>query len=368
MRQSRVGVFLQPLAVRLADLIAVAQQPPRHAEEAGHRAVFQCVVFLAQHLFTLHEGGDLVPYFAVVGLQLGVGGHLLAQRLFAAPELAHEDAVGQRAMLAFRRLQPVFEAPQQVHGMPLLFSAAVLVFGQQAAHLRSEVHLQGQTMVPLVDQLRHRHAARGTSRVARDEDRFALAQRALRPREVVVHRLGQAIAAVDPDEGHVQVVARKGEVVGVAAEEGHALFRGEGQADVLEAPILVQVIAPAEEEADDLATEFVGRRAMLLDGGEGCLLGLGEGCRGHVAGGVLHAGGDVGDLHQLVDFHRGATRFLGRRAGLEPIAVVVLLALARDRAHAIPHAVVVGHHQATGRHHRGRATPGNAHRRQAQVV
>src|SRR5207248_9861327 len=97
-----------------------------------------------------------------------------------------------------------------------------------------------------------------------------------RPAEVMVGVEGLA-ALVGAEEGDVEVVAREVEVVGIAAEEGDGELRREDEAHVLEAPVLVQMVAAAVIERDDVAADLgIPAGALLLDLRHRALLRPGE--------------------------------------------------------------------------------------------
>ena len=93
--------------------------------------------------------------------------------------------------------------------------------------------------------------------MAGDEDQFVVAGPVLAPFQVVLD-LGRLVVLVDAEEADVEVVARILEVVGIAAEEGDLLLRGEDQADVGVLLVAIEVILAALVEGDDVAAAGSG--------------------------------------------------------------------------------------------------------------
>ena len=85
------------------------------------------------------------------------------------------------------------------------------------------------------------------------------------------------------------------------------------------------------------------------------------------ADGTLHAGGDVGDLLQLVQEDGRAAALIGHGGGDETVGQKVLTGLV-DTLDALAGAVVVGHHQSLARHEGRGAVAGVAQRGKAGVV
>ena len=175
-------------------------------------------------------------------------------------------------------------------------------------------------------------------------------------------------ALVGPHEADVEVVAGEGEVVGVAAEEGHRLLGGEDQAHVRVLPVLVELVLPALVQAHDVAAQLRPRAALVLDRGGRGLARLARLGIGHLR---LHAG-----LHLARDvLHRGEDVDLVARAGglpvprggVEAVLHVVVLG-ARDVLDAAEAHVVVRDHEAVGRDEGARAAVHEAHRGEADPV
>ena len=185
---------------------------------------------------------------------------------------------------------------------------------------------------------------------------------------MMVHLHRSAVTAVNAHERHIEVVAREHEVVRVAAEECDLVFGRKHEADVLQAAVLVQVIAATAVQADDLAAEFIRRGALLFDAGDGGPLSLGKLVGGDALRCRLHPLGDVSDFGELVELHPGAARLVRLLLGEEAVSVEIFFREAREVLDALASAVVVRHHEAVRRHDRGRAAAGNPHRRESQMI
>ena len=120
------------------------------------------------------------------------------------------------------------------------------------------------------------------------------------------------VVLVDAEEADVEIVARVGEVVGIAAEEGDVKFGREHQPHVGVLLVLVEVIDFARVERDHVAAQAGGGGAILFDRAHGDALRLAR-FRGRHArlGPGVHLGGHVLDPHQNVQFQVRALAFLG---------------------------------------------------------
>ena len=196
--------------------------------------------------------------------------------------------------------------------------------------------------------------------MTRDEGELAVLRSGLRPPQVVPGRRRLPVL-VGPDERDVQVVTREVEVVGVSAEGSHGELRSEDQPHVLEALVLVEIVDSPVVQRDDVAAHLlVAAGALLLDLRHLGALRLGEPLPLEPLGGGMHPLGDVGDPGQLVQLDLGALHFLVERRRVEALLHEVLL-LRGELLDAAVRAMVVGHHQALGRHERSRAASGQPH-------
>ena len=168
---------------------------------------------------------------------------------------------------------------------------------------------------------------------------------------------------INTHETHVVVIAGVIEIVGVAAEKRGLLARREYQAHVLVAAVLVQPELSAVVERNHLAAPFlrVAVHASLLEparGGaaRGIIGGPAQPCRG-----LVDVACHVGSLDQLLDLHRRAFRLLVTGRRIEVMAHQVLLR-AGQAFQAPDHAMMIGQHQAVGRHERAGAAFREPHR------
>ena len=169
--------------------------------------------------------------------------------------------------------------------------------------------------------------------------------------QVVLGMQGLSVL-VNAEEADVQVEAGVLEVVGVAAEEGDRLLRGEDQPHVGVTPGLVEVVAGAVVERDDPAVQAGAVLRLLLDGEDGLAAG---GVR--VGGGRAGADGGVDPVRhvlrrpQHLQFQVRALQLGLARGGVE----AVLAQIAAGRAQVGQRAaadVVVGEDQAVARDER----------------
>src|SRR5205814_697916 len=86
----------------------------------------------------------------------------------------------------------------------------------------------------------------------------------LRPLQVVLN-LRRLAVFVDPEEAHIEVEARKLEVVRIAAEERDLLLGREDQADVGVALETIKMIRAALVERDDIAPQARLLARLLFD-------------------------------------------------------------------------------------------------------
>ena len=229
------------------------------------------------------------------------------------------------------------------------------------------LHLDGVADVALVPDLRDGQQPRGRSRVAGREDQLALGGAGLRPLQVVRGLRGLAVF-VRPEERDVEVPARVGEVVVVAAEVGNLLLGREHEAHVGVFLVAVEPVLAAAVEGDDLALQAGGRRALLLDRrpsrpGAGGRFGVGRAALHR----TKHAPGDVLVRHEDVHLEVGALQFVSPRRRVE--AVLHEVALGRgELRHLAPADVLVREQQPVGRHEGARAAVSHPRRRQAHVL
>ena len=85
----------------------------------------------------------------------------------------------------------------------------------------------------------------------------------------IVLRVDRLAVLVDAEQRHVQVVARIGEVVRVAAEEGGLLLGREHQPHVGVLLIAVEPVFAALVQRDDVGTQAGLLQALALDVGDG---------------------------------------------------------------------------------------------------
>ncbi len=173
---------------------------------------------------------------------------------------------------------------------------------------------------------------------------------------------------IGPHEAHVEIEARVGEVVRVAAEEGDLLLGREHQPDILVALEPIELVLPAPVHAHHLAGPvFLALAALLLDGVDhlGSLSrgGLGIHLRSR---GPRDAVGYIGDLLQLIEEQPGTGALILSPRGVEAVGQEVLTRLGRG-LDAGPGAVMIAHHQSVPRNERRGAAVAVTQRRELDM-
>ena len=184
---------------------------------------------------------------------------------------------------------------------------------------------QGQRSVPVKGELRGCREARGGGGVSGDEYQPGILDALGAPLEVV-RRGGGLAVLVGAQERDVEVVARVGEVIGLAAEKSDAGLGSEHQPQIGVLLVAVEIEALARVELDDGASAAGFAGAGSLDAGDGGVALLKRpggldailGRVGHLAGDVLHAGEDVG-------FQIRALELLLAGGGVEAVLDVIVL-------------------------------------------
>ena len=141
-----------------------------------------------------------------------------------------------------------------------------------STRLRSSFRVRGRAKSRSNVKLRYRVEAFGGARVPGYEDEFVIG-RALRiPLQVFLALDGLAVL-VHAEQRHIEIVAREGEIVRVAAEIGGLLLRREDDADVGVLLIAVEPVLAALVERDHFGAEPRLLLAFPLDAGDGGLAG-----------------------------------------------------------------------------------------------
>ena len=202
--------------------------------------------------------------------------------------------------------------------------------------------------------------------VARHKDKIARGNRLPAPREVVRHTCRLAVF-VGPEEADVEVVAGKLEVVGIAAKECDLLLGREDEPHVGIFLGSVKMVEATLMERDHVAPQAGGGERLLLDLRHHLAAGSKRLGRRHARrDGPLHAGGDILDRDEHVEFEVVALEFVGLRGRHETIAIIVML-LRPELLQAVGPDMMVREHEAIGRDKRSRATRVEPHRRLLQV-
>ena len=163
---------------------------------------------------------------------------------------------------------------------------------------------------------------------------------------------GRFAVAIETQEGEVEVVARKIEVVWIAAEEGRLGFRREDKSHVIELVVDVELVETTLVERHHFAgsDRVLTRAGHLFDARENGVSGRDKSLALTPADGRIDLGGDVGDRAEHVSLHvRAAALFTTREAVLHEVVSRI-----RQIVGTVHHAVVVGERQPFAGDHRRR--------------
>ncbi len=290
-------------------------------------------------------------------LQLGLVGGLLV----------HNRLIEQSRLVSSDRFLRVLQPEDIFLGNSGIFFRLFTELLQQGNAPR--VEFEGRWILHIAQkvELRHGEQAPRIARMSGYKNQLAIFHSGWRPLQVVieVHRFA---IFVDAEERDVEIVARIGEVVGVAAEESDVEFRREHKADVRVFLVLVQVVdLPGVKDCHIAAQSRRGGTILFHLRHRGALSLAGV-RRRHPR---LHAGidlvSDILDADQLVQLQIRALCFLSLRLGIKA-SLDVVVALGRELLDAACSDVMVGEGQAVGRNERARAAVVKSHRRQANMI
>ena len=190
---------------------------------------------------------------------------------------AHQRRIEQTTEPAIERFAGIFDPEQLVLRPTRILLAARAPGFEQYFRPLERVQAEGQTLIAQILQLRHREQAAGATGMTGDKHEFAV----LRPRggELQVGlNLRWLAVLVSAEETDIEIVARKLEVVWVAAVKGDLRFWGEDEAHVRVFLEAIEMIRPALPERHDVRAQ-----AGLV---EGCLFYLGHDLAARDKGGV----------------------------------------------------------------------------------
>ncbi len=254
-RQLGVGIFRQPFAIRLGALFRTAHQGTRVTGVlAGETtAAFNHAVRRFNPAIGLLCRGNCIPGATDFCLQRRLFGDEFTQGGFIVLLLFHQHRVLQSAEAPPQCLVAVFHAEQGMLGVTCRFGAAFAVLLQHATHFGQSNHAVDERQVAQGSQLRDGQLTLGRARLAGNEYHFPFLCTAFTEREIVFD-LGRLAAFIGTQQGDIQVVARKVEVIRIAAKECCRFFRCPDQARILEAMVFVDLVLAAVIQVDDIAT------------------------------------------------------------------------------------------------------------------
>ena len=153
--------------------------------------------------------------------------------------------------------------------------------------------------------------------MSRDENQIAIFDSYFRPLQIIVE-MNRLVVLVDPEESDVEVIARVGEIVGIAAKKCRGKFRRKHQAHIGVLLVFVEVVYRARVQCDHVAAQARRRGTVFFDGahsGTLCLSGVGG--RHGSGDSVLYFRGDIVDTNQHVQFKIGTLGFVRLSLGIE---------------------------------------------------
>ena len=315
-------------------------------------------------LFGTGNGG---PCVAVTLPPLGVSVHLGSEVSFLGPFLVENGWVGQRLGATFVNLQAVLHKKDSAsHEARLLrplrgkslrgFNAALDVLRDgRAPH------------IALDEQLGHGVVSLRGARIAGDKDQLT-GRRAFGATLEIVVGVQWLAVVVDAEDGHIEVVARIGEVIRIAAEEGRLLFGRKDDAHIGVLLVLIEPVFAAVVERNHVGAPAGLLGAFVFDGGNFGFAGLKRLCLiGNAFGRALHARGNVCHADQHVYFEIGRLHLGIERGRIEAVAHIVVVGGGVLLQLAARH-MVIGQQQAVGADERARSAVVEAHAGEADVV
>ena len=112
--------------------------------------------------------------------------------------------------------------------------------------------------------MRHGQQTPRAARMAGDEDQISLRDSLGRPFQIIVE-VSRLVVLVYAEEGDIEIVPGKGEVVGIAPEKRDIKLRREHQPHISVLLILVQVVNLSGIENHDVAAQSRAGSAVFLD-------------------------------------------------------------------------------------------------------
>ncbi len=363
-----VAEFLEPLAVRLGQLVSRAQEIAGEAEGVTREGVpaLELPITGVEPALRGHRLRD-PPVGGLDLATLGPARHLAAERLLGRRLRPHDrrrEEPGLPAVVNFARVLDAEEVVLRAAGVLLRARAPGKEQHLKALQPRDDVRV---LHVAQEAELRQRELPVRAAGVSRHKREVPFLGTGRRPFEVIrdARRFAVLVRAV---HRRIEVEAGKLEVIRVAAEESRLLFRRPHEAHVGVLLETVEVVRPALVKGHDVAAQAGLREGFLLDlrdhlAARRRRLAPGE-TRGHAG---VHPRGHVLDRLQHIQLEVHRLAFLGGRPREEAVAQVVVPLVAQLLDVVRSH-VVVRDHESVGRHERPRAAAVEAHRRFHQVL
>ena len=268
--------------------------------------------------------GDLI-----VGSQ-GFGGLGLARKFplevrFAFDLRGEQVRIKQTREHAINRLPGILHAEEVVPGAAGVLLAACAPVAEQHFEPLEIAEAEWQGLVAHIFQFGDRQQPARPTRMAGDENQFAVARARGRKAEKIFH-LRRLTILVGAEQADVEVVARELEVVGVATVESDLLLRREDDPHIGVALEAIEMISPALPKGDHVRAQAGAIERFLLDFGDDLAPSRKGGGRVRV---FRHGGVDarrhVFDGLEHIEFEIEAFHFLRGRARVKAVAEIILL-------------------------------------------
>ena len=239
--------------------------------------------------------------------------------------------------------EAVFDAEKQPIRIPLLLSAAILKFGEQAPKLGLIELPFHEKKIPFEFQFGDRKEAGTPTGMSRNKHQIAVLGPFPRPFEIVF-QADRLIVFIDSEKSEIEIISREHEVVRIPPEEGNGEFRGKNQPDILKTLVAIKVVFAAVVERNNIAADlrplgalFFKLRHFRLERVVILLFLESLSYR-------RNSRGNVRDLRELIDFDFGTPDLLDQGLCIKPRCDIV----PRGRGELLDtrvSAMMIGHNQ-----------------------
>ena len=244
---------VQPLAIGLLDFGHVLNDGQGVRGHAGGKDAVEAESFDPRNKFILRRL-DIVPGGTEFFLPFRIGVDAGAEFLLFLLLLVHQALVEQALVLPFSGFQRITNAKSHAQRLAGLFRPFGGITAEDVEPPMEALENQGKKFVALHFELGQRVQSRGRSGIAGDEHQIAC-RGALRIPLQIVRALDRLAIFVNAKKGHVEVVARIGEIIRVAAEERGLALRREDQPHIGVFLVAVKPVFAAMIERNDVGAQ-----------------------------------------------------------------------------------------------------------------